>query len=362
MHYSDRVRPTLEGSFDPRRNSLNALRLVLATLVIVSHSWPIGGFGEDPGVSDLSLGEWAVAGFFAISGYLIAMSRVRATSFWDYLWRRFLRIYPAFLVVLVVVAFVFAPLSVVIAGGEWSFLAGFDYVLHNLGLRVTQMGIPGTLADVPYAGAWNGSLWTLWYEFVCYLALGVLVSFVPRRRLGIVMIGALIVCATAVAVFTAIGVPSLALLNAVTLGGYFSAGAVLYCYRGHVPLRWDLALLSAALIVVMAATSTFRLGAGPPVAYLMMWLSVVLPLARVGAKNDISYGMYIYAFPVQQMLAMLLVGLALPVGVFIVIAVAATVPFAAASWFLIERPAMRFKSLFRRRRSEPTVPPATDGV
>ena len=84
---------TLATAFDPRHNSLNALRLALATLVIVSHAWPIGGFGNDPHIGDLSFGGWAVAGFFAISGFLITSSRLRS-SFSAYLWRRMLRIFP----------------------------------------------------------------------------------------------------------------------------------------------------------------------------------------------------------------------------------------------------------------------------
>jgi len=352
------VQANLAGAFDPRSNSLNALRLILATLVIVSHSWPIGGYGRDPGIGDLSLGEWAVAGFFAISGYLITMSRVRSRSVVDYLWRRVLRIYPAFFVVLVVVAFGFAPLSVMIAGsGEWNAAASFSYVLRNLGLRVTQMGIPGTLGDVPYPDVWNGSLWTLWYEFLCYLVLGLVVTVLPGRLVGRATIVAAVACPLAVGAIYAAGVPSLALLNAVTLGGYFAAGAVLYCYRDRLPLRGWLAALAAALIVVAAVTTTFRGVAGLPVAYLMMWLGVVLPLSRVGAKNDLSYGMYVYAFPVQQLLVIVLAGATLPAPVFVGLAVAATIPFAAASWFLVEKPAMRLKDVRWWRRREPSPPP-----
>ncbi|MGP3535731.1 acyltransferase family protein [Microbacterium sp. RD1] len=347
---------TLSEAFDPRRNSLNALRLVLATLVIVSHSWPIGGYGPDPGVGDLSLGEWAVAGFFGISGYLITMSRDRARSLGDYLWRRVLRIYPAFLVVLIVVAFVFAPFSVFVLGqGEWDLPSAFSYVWRDAALRVTQMGIPGTLEDVPYPGVWNGSLWTLWYEFLCYLVLGLAASIIPRRLLGRAIIVAVIALPLAALGIVALGTPSLALLNAATLGGYFAAGAALFIYGDRIPLRGWIAAVAAVLIVATAATSTFRVLAGLPVAYLMMWLGVVLPFPRVGAVNDISYGMYVYAFPVQQLLAMVLIGSGLPVAVFVVIAIAATVPFAAASWFLVERPAMKLKRLrwWRRRVTPP---------
>ncbi len=345
---------TLGESFDPKRNSLNALRLVLATLVIVSHSWPIGGYGHDPGDGDLTLGAWAVAGFFAISGYLITGSRLHSRSLLDYMWRRVLRIYPAFLVVLALVAFVFAPLSVLVVGsGSWHPLDGLGYLWANLGIRITQTGIPGTLETAPFSDAWNGSLWTLWYEFLCYVAIGLGVSFIPRRLLGVVSIAATVGCAVATWILKDLSLP-LTLVNATTLGGYFAAGVLLYCYRDKVPLVWYLAALATLLILVTAATSTFRMLAALPVAYLMMWLGVVLPLQRVGAKNDISYGMYIYAFPVQQLLAILGAGLILPVWGFLCVSILATIPFACLSWFLVERPGMRFKSLTQRPRAAVT--------
>jgi peptidoglycan/LPS O-acetylase OafA/YrhL len=76
----------------------------------------------------------------------------------------------------------------------------------------------------------------------------------------------------------------------------------------------------------------------------MLYLGVVLPFARVGAVNDVSYGMYIYAFPLQLVLAVI-VGTTLPTWAFVLVSIAITAPFAAASWFLVEKPAMRLKRL-----------------
>ncbi len=341
----------LSESFDPRRNSLNALRLVLAVLVIVSHSWPIGGYGHDPGDGDLTLGAWAVAGFFAISGYLITASRLHSSGLLDYMWRRALRIYPAFVVVLLVVAFGFAPVSVLSRNsGHWDPTESLGYVVANLGIRITQNGIPGTLVDVPFPEAWNGSLWTLWYEFLCYIAIGIAVSLIPRRLLGPAAIVATIGCAAATWALRDLQLP-LALVNATTLGGYFAAGMLMYCYRGRVAMAWYFAAASTAIVLIAAATSTFRMFAAIPAAYLMMWLGSTLPLQRVGAVNDVSYGTYIYAFPTQQLLATLGMGQILPVWGFILVSIGCTLPFACLSWFLVERPAMRLKSLVKQRRA-----------
>lgn len=180
----DNISCTIGTELNTRRNSLNALRLVLAVSVIVSHTWPIGGYGDDPGFGDQDLGDWAVAGFFAISGYLITMSRVKPAPLIDFFWRRVMRIYPAFIVCLLMVAFVFAPLAASLpGGGTYSPTEGAGYVLRNSALYISQFGIPGTLPDANFPESWNGALWTLFYEFMCYIGIGLLVTMTPKKLL-----------------------------------------------------------------------------------------------------------------------------------------------------------------------------------
>src|ERR671927_618625 len=88
---------SLSRRLDPRANSLNFLRLLLALTVIVSHAWPLGGLGKEPLLDGRSPGGYAVYGFFALSGYLITGSRLNS-RLGDFLKRRVLRLYPAFLV------------------------------------------------------------------------------------------------------------------------------------------------------------------------------------------------------------------------------------------------------------------------
>lgn len=350
---------TIASAFNPRHNSLNALRLILAVLVIVSHSWPIGGYGIDPGYGDQDLGDWAVAGFFAISGYLITSSRISARSIGDYLWRRFLRIYPAFFVALVVVAFVIAPVSTLVLGETYNWGSGFSYVVNNAAVMIRQWGIEGTLANAPYPITWNGSAWTLFYEILCYLAAGFLVSFIPRRFLKPAMIAALIVCAIGTIATSSFGVELHAILELTArLGGFFAAGAIVYLYREQIPSHWAVAAGAVAVLVGVVSVGQFQALAGLPVAYLMMYLGSVLPLQKVGSVNDLSYGMYIYAFPVQQFLSLTFPDQQLPLPVFILVSVALTAPFAAASWFLLEKPLHRYRGLFSGRRPAPPLPAA----
>lgn len=344
---------TLAQAFDPRANSLNALRLLFAVLVIVSHSWPVGGYGEDPGWGDQDLGDWAVAGFFVVSGYLITMSRLNARSFADYAWRRMLRIYPAFFISLCAVAFLFAPLSVLLASGSYNLLAGVQFVAQNMGVLILQPTIAGTLGGSPVPDVWNGSLWTLFYEVVCYAAVGALVSLCPKRMLNAVVVAAFAACTLllCIEVFSPVEIPIL-IVKGARLGAYFAAGAVLLLFGKRARFNAYLLAAAAMLVALTILTSTFQVFAGLPLAYLVLALSTSLPLRTVGRKNDISYGMYIYAFPVQQILALALAGSGAPVPVFIGLSVLLTVPFAYLSWVLIERPLMRFKALVARRAGD----------
>ncbi|QHC60053.1 acyltransferase [Rathayibacter sp. VKM Ac-2760] len=345
-----RRRATIGSAFDPRSNSVNALRLGLAVAVIVSHSFPLGGYGEDPGFGGSDLGDWAVGGFFVTSGYLITASRLRSHSLRDYLWRRFLRIYPAFLVSLLVVGFVIAPLaSLLLGAGPWTAAGGARFVLGNLALYIREFGIDGMLGTVPYLGAWNGSLWTLFYEFVSYLVIGVLISVVPRRRVAPLVVVGFAGLTLVAGVLATDRVPFPAALNqTVTLVAFFLAGAIVHLFRDRIPLTLPLALLALVLFALVVGSGLYRVLAGLPLAYLMLALGARLPLRRLGATHDVSYGMYIYAFPVQQLLALALAGAGVPVWGYVLLAIVLTLPLAWASWLLIERPAMRLKRLTAR--------------
>lgn len=195
-------------------------------------------------------GEWGVKGFFAISGYLIVNSRLRM-GFGAYFWRRALRIFPAFWVALALTAAVFAPLSALITSRDYSLDAAVGYVFRNLSLHVFQPTIGGTLSGVEHE-TWNSSLWTLEYEFICYLAVGAVFSLALARR-------HLLVTAVALLAVTTVGLlisyqdyeanewGSLAFFR---LASFFAAGAVFAALKDRVPVAW--VLLPAAVGVLGA--------------------------------------------------------------------------------------------------------------
>ncbi|SOD70547.1 peptidoglycan/LPS O-acetylase OafA/YrhL [Jatrophihabitans sp. GAS493] len=328
---------SIAAAYRGRQNSLNFLRLLLAVTVLLAHQVELGGFGSDQASPEIRAGRWAVAGFFAISGFLITNSR-RRRSFGSYLRHRFLRIYPAFLVCLILTAVIFAPLAQVIGPGRVEWGSAGHYVLDNLALNINQYDIRHTLDSVPFPQAWDGSLWTLYFEFACYLMIGLLL-FAPlrlHRHLVLVAFVLLLIVASAhVAGGRFINYTELA-----TLGTAFFAGALAALWSDRLRLGWPIAAVAAvACGVAMAVDRLDTLGA-IPLTYLLLWLGARLRLDRVGARNDISYGIYIYAFPLQQLLVLLTVQhLGYPISS--LLAMLLTVPVAAASWFAVERPALR---------------------
>lgn len=342
--------------FDPRDNALNALRLALAAEVILFHSWSATGRLPPTAIRQL-LFAVGVDGFFAISGFLITRSWLADQRVRDYLVARALRILPGFYVCLIITAFVFAPVSVAIQGDSPVSLlrstAPIEYVLRNCALAYVQQNVGDTPRGIPAAGNWNGSLWSLAYEVMCYLAVvGIgLAGLATKRWISPVML--------ALAVFGAMLLPPLTLTEAWTIPQLivravimFAAGALCYQWRDVIPARWSLVAVSVIIVVAASQLPDYRVVAAIPLAYAVIVSGSLIKGRRLRLRTDLSYGVYIYAFPVQQLLAVCGLAHANPL-VFFLIAAIATLPLAAASWFLIEKPAMSLKYRLKRKWSAP---------
>lgn len=342
-------RPLHEAREYPyRANSLNLFRLILAFLVLVAHAFFTAGYGWSPGFNGENLGGWAVIGFFVISGFLITRSRLR-TDAGTYLVHRIARIMPAFLVCLVVTALVFAPVALLATHGS---IVGYastgptplEYIWGNLFLHVSQYGIGESLSTVPYADTWNGSLWTLYFEFVCYLIVWVLGALAVFRR-SVLLVAVLWAGSVLVRIVTAAGITGgldgdFELLA--RLLPYFLGGSLIYLVVqkwGFVPLIGIVSIPIAAVLMVFVPVAGGPLAA-PLIGYALLYLSTVVPQPGWIARNDISYGFYIYAWPMQQ-LVLIFGGAQFGIVVYILLTAVVTTAFAAASWFLVERPIMR---------------------
>jgi peptidoglycan/LPS O-acetylase OafA/YrhL len=275
-------RPGLGQVLVPSRNSLNVLRLVLAVAVIISHSFAFTRFGRSDDVNGTSLGTIAVYGFFAISGYLIAGSALRSNG-WRYLWQRFLRIFPAFRDCLIGTGLVFGFLAYVANSQHCPSYTCYlkanpsplGYVYHNWILRINQSAIGNTPQGRYVRSAWydwNISLRTLFYEFLCYLALlAMAVVGLLRRRIMVLSTSVILFGAIATITFDSHLAAQFSVfhywvpMNLMKFGMIFLVGASLFLYRDKAPdSGWISLVEKHALTLKHLGTKTSVLA--PPAA------------------------------------------------------------------------------------------------
>jgi peptidoglycan/LPS O-acetylase OafA/YrhL len=214
-----------------------------------------------------------------------------------------------------------------------------------------QFDIAGTPSGIPFPGMWNGSLWTLQYEVVCYVAVAVLglLGLLGRRWLFPVALAMALVW-TAVISYPLDG--GTVAQNAARFAVMFAAGGLMHRFRDVIPARWSLVATSLAITLLANLLPDYRLIAAVPLAYVVIVSGALIHSKRLNLRTDLSYGTYIYACPIQQVLVIAGLGALNPL-VFSIIATAITVPAAAMSWFLVEKPAMRLKARLTRKGMRP---------
>jgi len=340
-----------------RRNNFDFLRIVAALMVLFGHGYVLSGRGDvEPLIWFTGLGgfgELGVSIFFVISGFLVAASFERLPNVAAYVASRMLRILPGLAVAVALSAFLLGPLvSTLPPQVYFSQAQTWLYPVLNLALYPVTYELPGVFLDNPFPAAVNGSLWTLRLEFTCYLlipALAMIGRFDRRTLAALALLAAL----TYIAVW-ALGtgrVPAIVLLAARN-GLLFVAGAALYAWREAAWMRSPVAaLLAAVALVVSLPSETFALLVMPLTLPLVVIGFALRPLPGISSWSrygDYSYGLYIYAFPVQQ-LWMDLLGPGLGVGAFTALTLVCVVPLAVASWLLVEKPALDAKGWVRAR-------------
>ena len=342
-----------------RNNNFHLLRLIAASAVLYSHSFPLtsGNKHTEPlrAAWGCTFGSIAVDLFFLISGMLVTMSLVRRSSAVDFAKARFFRIWPGLTVAVVLTVLVLGPLFT--TAPLSTYFTAKDtarYVALNLLLfKGIAYVLPGVFTTNPWPLAINGSLWTLPSEVRCYaalLALWVLLRLLKqsgslRWAIACAWIALLACVAWSLRTLTIEDAPA-------RLWLMFCSGAMLYVFRDRIVLSWA-ALLGVVVVVALAAGHGMVFGVAYCLAlpYAMLCLAYLPsgPILQYNRLGDYSYGVYIYAYPVQQSLMHLwptlgpiaLFGAAMPV----------TLALAVASWHVIEKPATRLA----RARPKPAL-------
>ena len=347
------------------RNNFDALRLLAALMVVVGHAYVLSGRADaEPLAAHTGLGgfgEFGVSIFFVISGFLVTGSFERLGNARAYLANRCLRILPGLAVVLLATALVLGPLATSLPLGDYvSRPQTALYVVRNLLLYPVTYVLPGVFEHNPYPVAVNGSLWTLRLEFSFYLVIPLLAwrGLLSRR----VLAGLAGACALAywlVLSPAASQLPPAALIAARNFY-LFAAGAALFAWRDHPivrhPAPWLVALALLLALAPFKAATPYGAPVVLPLVVIGAALRPVRGLASAARFGDLSYGIYIYAFPVQQALMHWMGPSRLGIAAFIAATLACSVPLAAASWWGVERPALGLKRLARAKLAAGAAP------
>jgi len=338
-------------------NNFNLIRFVAATLVLFSHSYALalGTPDAEPlrHTIGMTWGTIAVDVFFVISGFLVTRSFFERNNIVAFVWARFLRIFPALTIAVLfcvaIVGYWFTTLSPV----EYFYnVETFNFLLKNVTLFFgVEYHLPGVFSQNPYANAVNGSLWTLPYEVKMYACLAIIcfglshmenkwnTAIITKVFLGLAFLA---VCLNIV-----FNLETFMSFKFIHLFSMFFVGSAYYLYRDHIILRlkWFLFILFA-LIFSLLDKQLFFIIYCFALPYIVFYLAYV-PTGKIRSFNkagDYSYGIYIYAFPVQQSIAATLQGIT--VMNMILFSFFITLILAFLSWHWVEKKSLTLKSRY----------------
>lgn len=288
---------------------------MFASFVIITHSYPLSGIPECDLLCRITRGQMrfsdiGVKGFFVISGYLIFQSLLRSRSLGHYYSKRILRLYPG-LVAVTLLTVLLAPF--VYENDKIPYFANKSvlvFIIKNLSLVMNHFTINGVFENNPLDSIINGSLWTIRYEFIMYVILGFMFFFRNRLTLIRSVIAVLFVLFTAGFLFFGDRLENVRMmLNGklfFELGIFFFAGALLSALRFENIRCKPLVLAISSVVIVVSVWFDFYPVAKCfllPVVVLLIGIGSTPFINRIGSTiGDLSYGIYIYGFPVQQTL------------------------------------------------------------
>lgn len=336
-----------------KANNFDFLRFLFAIFVVVSHSYALAGVGEtSQWISkithhQINCASIGLNGFFVISGYFIFQSLERSRSLHDYFKKRILRVFPGLLVVLIITVcllpFLHRAGNVIFKQVDF-----YTYLPRNLSLYGFQSTVAGVFDTNKYH-AINGSLWTIRYEFTLYIALGFL-FWIKENKNKVRLL--LWIAFFSMYLFFVFGMGRFGNSNVMTLQGYefFNLGTFFAAGSALASIKFEkLVSLSMLVISFLSLLMALHLGFYSlfkhlffPVLVLCIGFTALPFFSTFGKYGDSSYGIYIYSFPVQQIL---MSTFHTDVYCLIIVSCVISIGCGFCSWHLIEKKLLRFKKI-----------------
>jgi len=335
-----------------RKNNFDLLRLIAAFGVLVSHSYGILNKGlEQPmllyGNSRIILSDIGLFIFFTISGFLVTQSLLRSISIIHYLRKRFMRIWPG----LVVVNIFCFTMGGFVSGFSWkeylSNASPWLYVVKNSSLVVIEYHIEGVFTNLRNTAV-NASLWTILMEIKFYLLLSVM-RFHSLFTNRILLLAGFILLCVARGLYISMADKNSIVDTYLLFGSYFYLGSILHFLKAFHQFKWLYAVVLWVLFFIMPQQAIKEILLTISIGYTVVMFGNTKQLIDLKG-NDISYGFYLYAFPVQQ-LVLLFGGYHTPVWMHVLYSTIITVPLAWASWHIVEKRFLQRKSLTNKEPS-----------
>lgn len=338
----------MEGRGKEGQNNFLILRLFAALLVIVGHSFALAprrcGACVDPLRAigaPVPLHGFGVLVFFAISGFLIVRSALTHDAAF-YLRSRLLRIVPGLAVCAILMAFIVGPIATSLPWDTYfSASEPYSYVARVvLFFRQVPFELPGVgFTTSPNGRTVNGSLWTIPLEVRLYIIALLTGLCVKRFHIpALAAIGAWVLISALVDL--SVVVPN---EDGYRLSWMFALGAAAYSARHWLPMHGSLLALLAFAWFVLRETPVGSLVFLLATTYGTLYVAFLPRLRLPGWIEDCSYGIYLYGFPIQQLLGAHFVAF----GPFRMMVVAIPIAWVIgmASWRWVEQPCLRLKRI-----------------
>jgi peptidoglycan/LPS O-acetylase OafA/YrhL len=340
--------------------NFNGLRLLAASAVVFSHAFLLATGSEETEPlqsTGMTAGVYGVFVFFILSGFLVTESAKRSSGVLDYCRKRFLRIAPAFVVSTILITYAVVPFFA--PNGPTAFIQAPEVLskviatifLQDDGLYFygVEFYPPSGPADFLPSVA-NGVLWTIRLEIIGYALVGLFMalSLLQDHRQPVTILFVVAIAALSLVYANAVSVKwiseLLLILPAFCCGIFLNWMVRFHTPRGRIALLFVAGIAPAVYFGVLPQVFTFL------VAYPLIWLGAVQfkPLAWFSSGSDISYGLYLFGWPVTQLIRSFM-GEGLSGYEMTASALPVTALIAYASWHLIEKPALRFKTVVRRK-------------